>query len=132
MQLISFLFKNSLTFNHILLYCVYVKAEDTKKNFKIPRFFTLPDDTVLSGTSFWSRGVFIFAIIERRRKMKAIIMLGSFILAGTVMAFFFNKVSILTTYFNLQNSPIWCDVVFLLVCGVVVVQRGVAIYQKLF
>jgi len=64
--------------------------------------------------------------------MKAIIMFGSLVLGGTVLVLFFDKVSIMKTYFDLGNSPIWSDIFFLLLGLSLVVPRSIAIYQKLF
>lgn len=64
--------------------------------------------------------------------MKAIIMLGSIICVSGVLAFFFDRISIMETYFNLTKSPVWCDVVFLLLGLLLVVQRGTAIFNKWF
>ncbi len=64
--------------------------------------------------------------------MKAIIMFGGLILAALILLFFYNKISITETYFDLGNSPIWSDIVFLLIGLSFVIPRSIAIYQKLF
>jgi len=64
--------------------------------------------------------------------MKAIILFGSLICVSGVLAFFFDRISIMETYFNLTKSPVWFDVVFLLTGLYLVVTRGTAIFNKWF
>jgi len=65
--------------------------------------------------------------------MKALILFGSLGLIAFAVYPLYEKISIMDTYFNLNKSPVWCDVIFILICGNVVVMRGWwAIYQKLF
>ncbi len=59
-------------------------------------------------------------------------MVGSFLLASGILYTFFAKISIIETYFNLDNSPLWCDAVLILLGLALVIPRSIALYQKLF
>jgi hypothetical protein len=59
-------------------------------------------------------------------------MFGTMILAGVLLAPLYIKISIMDTYFDLDKSPVWCDVVFLLLGLSLVGTRGTAIFNKWF
>ena len=64
--------------------------------------------------------------------MKAIIMFGTMILAAILLGILYNKVSIEKTYFILENSPKWVDIIFILLGLNLVITRGIALFNKLF
>ena len=64
--------------------------------------------------------------------MKVIIFIGSLAIVIALLIPLYNKVSITESYFNLNNSPVWIDIVFILLGLSLVIPRCIALYTKWF
>ena len=64
--------------------------------------------------------------------MKHLIMWGGLSIASIMLVLIYQRVSVMDTFFDLDTSPIYGDIIFF-ACGTfLVITRGMALIRKLF
>ena len=64
--------------------------------------------------------------------MKHLIMWGAILTASIILVLIYQKVSVMDTFFDLDKSPMYADLIFFALGALVVIFRGAALIKKLF
>lgn len=64
--------------------------------------------------------------------MKHLIMWGGLSIVSIMLVLIYQKISVMDTFFDLDKSPIYSDIIFFALGAILVITRGMALIRKLF
>ena len=64
--------------------------------------------------------------------MKHLIMWGGLLIVSIILVLIYQKVSVMDTFFDLDKSPIYGDIIFFALGAFLAITRGMALTRKLF
>lgn len=64
--------------------------------------------------------------------MKALLMIVTLTVIAVVCAIIFEETSVKESFFIVETSPKWCDILFIVLGLNLVISRGIALFHKLF